>query len=166
MRRNKKFILIALLTIVVLAGSIGGAVFANTDDGDDSPPKATGGAFLDKVCEIYNAANPEATINSEELQKAFEQAKTETMIEARDQFRQRLIDEEQMTEEQLDELEKWMESRPDFPADQFKEWLETRPDIPFPFRQDLLGDAGHRGFGKFGGRFPRWGGPCAPQTTE
>ena len=58
MRRSKKFILIALLTIVVLAGSIGGVALAQAGNEEDSPPNPPHGAFLEKVCEIYNTANP------------------------------------------------------------------------------------------------------------
>jgi len=55
MRRSRKLILIALLGIVVLAGSIGSVALANTGGEEESQPEARFGAFLEKVCEIYNA---------------------------------------------------------------------------------------------------------------
>jgi len=169
MWRSKKFIIIALLAIIVVAGSIGGVALAQSEEEEDNQPKARCGALLDRICEIYNEANPEAPIDCEALEEAFTQAHDQIRAEAREQFRQRLIDEDIMTEEQLDEWEKWLESRPDFPTDQFKDWMEARPDIPFPFgpgnREGVkpFGD-GHRGFGKFGGGFFKFDRFCAPDN--
>jgi hypothetical protein len=149
MRRSRKIILIALLTIVVLAGSIGGVVMA-ADNGDDSQPQARSGALLGKVCEIYEE-NTGVAIDAQELQNAFTQAQSEIMAEARNQFRQRLVEEGKITQEQLDD---------------YDAWLEAKPDVPFPF-----GPRNHDGikpFGGFGGHggFRGFGGPCPPQTTE
>lgn len=146
MRRSRKFILIALLATVVLAGSIGGVVMAN-DNEDTDQPSARHEAMLDRVCEIYNTANPEAPIDGAALEDAFAQARDETMTEARNQFRQRLLDSGQVTQEQLDEFEAWMETRPD--------------DIPFGSR--LRGHGAQRSFRMPGGGF---GGRCVPQPAE
>ena len=151
MRRGKKFILIALMTIVVLAGTIGGVVFANTDDEDGSRAASHQEAMLNKVCEIYEN-NTGTAIDSQELQKAFAEARNEVMVNARENFRQKLIDEGKITQEQLDEHEAW---------------LEARPETPFPFGHgnpdDIKPFGGrHRSFGMFGGDSPGFGGPCAP----
>ena len=149
MRRSKKFIFITLLTIVVLGGSIGGVVFANTENRDDSQPKARYGAMLDKVCQIYEE-NTGIAIDAQELQTAFAQAGSELMAEARENFRQRLIEEGKITQEQLDD---------------FDAWLNARPDMPFPFGpRNHGGIKPFGGFGGFGGGFHRFGGPCAPPT--
>jgi hypothetical protein len=161
MRKGKKIILIALLTIVVLAGTIGGVALA-ADNDEDSQPRAHRGALLEKVCEIYND-NPDrpGDIDCDLLKDAFAQAGSQLREEAKQQFRQRLIDEGKVTQEQLDEFDKWMESRPDFPTEEFKEWMESRPDdAPFQF-----GSGNHDGmkrfggFGKFGGGFRGWSEP-------
>ena len=150
MRRSKKFILIAVLAIVVLGGSISGVALALTDD-EDSQPAPRHGAMLDKVCEIYET-NTGVAINSEELQIAFDQARSEIMAEARENFRQRLIAEGKITQEQLD---------------QFDAWLESKPDVPFPFGpRNHGGIKPFGGFGGHGGGFRGFGGLCAPQTTE
>ncbi len=170
MWRSKKFILTVLLTVVVLGGILGGYAVAKANDEDATPPQAGELNFLDKVVEIYEK-NTGVTINSEELQKAFNEVRAELRIQAREQMRQRLIDEGLVTQEQLDELEQWLESRPDFPTDEFEEWLESRPDIDFHFRLGNDGEKplggmfrGFHGFGKeFGDRFRGW---CAPDTTE
>ena len=151
MRRSRKIILIALLAVVVLAGSIGGIALANTEDEDNSQPGARHEAMLNRVCEIYED-NTGVAIDSQELQNAFTQARSEIMTEARDNFRQRLIDEGKVTEEQLDE---------------FDAWMEARPDTPFPFGPRNGADikpfgGGHHSFGKFGGGFRGWCEPSAP----
>jgi hypothetical protein len=146
MKRSRKIILIALLTLVVIGGSIGGVALAQTDNGDDSPPKARYGALLERACEIYQEETG-VTIDADKLTDALTQAGEEKMVEARNQFRQRLIDEGKITQEQLDELDKWLESKPDVPI------------IP-----GLGGDFGPHGFRMHGGGFHRFGGPCAPQA--
>lgn len=148
MRRSRKFILIGLLAVVVLAGSIGGVALAQTGNGDDTQPGTQYIAILERVSEIYKEKTG-VTIDPQELQNAFIQAGQERMTEARNQFRQRLIDEGQITQEQLDE---------------FDAWLESKPDIPLPFGKG--GPGGMKpfgGFGRFGGGFHGW---CQPQPSE
>jgi len=149
MRRSKKFVLIALLTIVVLAGSIGGVVLADTGEEDCSQDACHQEAMMERVCEIYENSTGTA-IDAQELQEAFTEARSEAMVNARENFRQRLIDEGKITQEQLDEHEAW---------------LETRPETPFPFSRGNPDDINpfggrHRGSGMFDGGFPRFGGPC------
>jgi len=142
MWRSKKFILITVLAIVALAGSIGGVVYAQSENGDDSQPKAQFNTLLDKVCAIYQQ-NTGTAIDSAQLQKAFAQARDEMREEARDKFLQSLVEEGKITQEQ---------------ADQYKAWLEAKPDVPLfepgPFR--FPGPGMHRGF-------PSW---CEPQAQE
>ena len=162
MWRSKKFILITALVVAVLAGSIGGVALAQTEDEDNGQAETQRGAILDRVCEIYEE-NTGIAIDSQELRNAINQARSEIMTGMRGQFRQRLIDEGVITQEQLDELEAWLESRPDFPTDEFKEWLESRPDVSFG--KGAFGHGKHRGFGQFGDRFSRTGGFCLTQDS-
>lgn len=146
MRRSRKIILMALLTLVVVGGSIGGVALADTEDEDSSQPQTRYGATLDRACEIYEE-NTGVAINVDELTNALTQAGEERMLEARNQFRQRLIDEGEVTQEQLDEHDAW---------------LEAKPDVRIGH-----GDGGFRGMGGMrGGWFHMRGGPCAPDTTE
>ena len=169
MWRRKKFIFTALLTVVVLGGILGGFAVAHADDEDTSQPQTGSTSLLDKVAEIYEK-NTGVAIEPQELQKAFTEAGAELKTEARDQMRQRLIDEGKITQEQLDELDKWMESRPAFPTEEFKQWLESSPDITLPFgpgNRDGEKPFGgmfrnFREFGKgFGHGFRGW---CAPEA--
>ena len=148
MWRSKKFVLLALLAAVLLVGSIGGVAFAQTENGDESQPKARSGALLDKVCEIYNA-NPDrpSDIDCDILKAAFAQARSEMRPEAmKNRFEMRpeamqnrlqnLIDEGKITQEQIDAL---------------KEWREARPDL-LPDGLGFKGRGGFRGMGE----------PCVP----
>jgi hypothetical protein len=148
MWRSKKFIIIAVLAVVVLAGSIGGVALAQSGNEDNSQPPAQHQALLDKVCAIYEE-NTGTAINSEELQKAFDQARSEMRDEALNNFLQGLVDKGKMTQEQ---------------ADQFKAWLESRPEVNVPLAPGCPGLGMHRGFGEWGGGFSGWGQP--PQPTE
>jgi len=145
MWRSKKFVVFALLAAVLLVGSISGVAFAQTENGDDSQPKARYGALLDKVCEIYEQKTG-AVIDQEVLKGAFAQARSEMRPEILQNRRemgpeamqnrlQNLVDEGKITQEQIDAL---------------KEWREAPPDLPDGF--------GFKGRGGFRGM----GGPCAP----
>jgi hypothetical protein len=144
MWRSKKFLLVTVLAVVLLAGSIGGVALAQTGT-DDSQLKAQDNVLLDKVCAIYEQ-NTGVAINSEELEKAFDQARSEMQDEALDNYLKNLVDQGKLTQEQ---------------ADQYKAWLESKPDVPLA--PGLSGNDMHRGFGGPGGGFPGW---CGPQPTE
>ena len=140
MWRSKKFIVIAVLAAVVLAGSIGGIVLA-ADNGDDNQPGAKYGALLDRVFEIYEQKTGVA-IDQEVLKDAFAQAQSEMRATAMEARLAKMIENGVIDEAQAEELQEWWESRPE--------------DVPF--RPDLRGSGGFRGMGGMRG----FGGPCAP----
>ena len=158
MWRSKKFIVIALLAVVVLVGSIGGIVFAQTENGDDSQPEARYGALLEKVCEIYNA-NPDrpSDIDCDVLKDAFAQAQTTMRPEGMPNRGE--LDPEAMQETMLERLEALLAdgkiSKEQFNKmqerfDEMKTRMESMPDD--------LPRFGFRGHG-----FPRFfGPPCEP----
>jgi hypothetical protein len=136
MWRSKKFIIIAVVAAVALAGSIGGVVLAQTED-ENNNPEAQQQALLDKVCAIYQQ-NTGTAIDSAELQKAFDQAQSDMRKEALDTYLQKLVSEGKITQEQ---------------ADQYKAWLEARPDVPI-LGPGFPGAGMHHGFGGPGGFGP------------
>jgi hypothetical protein len=145
---SKKFIIIAVLAAVALVGSISGIVLAQSGNGDNSQPKAQYQALLDKVCAIYEK-NTGTAIDSGELQKAFDQARSEMRDEALNTYLQGLVDKGKITQEQ---------------ADQYKAWLKSKPNVDIPFAPGFPGHGMHRGFGGFpGGEAPQ---PSAPQPSE
>jgi len=158
MWRSKKFI-IAVSVAVLLAGSIGGVVLA-ADTADSSQPEARHGQFMDRVCEIYEQ-NTGVAVDQEALKDAFAQAASEMRAEvmqnrpeigpgampnrpeigpeAMQNRLQKLVDEGKITQEQMEELQ---------------EWWDSKPDVPFGF-----GPPGH-------GKFPAMGGPCGQPPSE
>jgi len=140
-KRNKKYILITVLSIAVAVGIVTRVVFAQSDNGDDIEPKARHEALLDRVCEIYEE-NTGVAIDPQALQGAFTEALQELHHEALVNRLQKLVDEGTITQEQ---------------ADQYLEWWESRPDMPLPrfpdFGPQLNGPCGPR-LGRFGGVLP------------
>ena len=75
MWRSKKFIVIAVLAAVILAGSIGGVVVA-ADNDSENQPEAKYQALLNRVCEIYQEKTG-VTIDSQILKDSFAQTQSE-----------------------------------------------------------------------------------------
>ena len=157
MWRSKKFIIGAVLAVVVLAGSLGGVALAQTESVSDG----SGKTLLARVAEILG-------IDQQKLEDAFAQARTDM----RDEAFQKLVDEGKITQEQADQYKVWLQARPDMEPfrQQLKEWQQLRPEIPselkewleaspdMPFRFGFKGFGGFRGMGGMHG----FGGPCAP----
>lgn len=140
MWRSKKFIIVAVLTAVVLAGSIGGVVLTNDDE---NQPRARHEALLDRVCEIYEE-NTGIAIDADELQKAYAEAQSEMQAAVMEDRLAKMVESGVIDETQAQELQEWWESRPE--------------DVPFG--PGLRGPGGFRGMGGmhgFGGMF----GPAA-----
>jgi hypothetical protein len=125
MHLNKKFLIIGVLCVVVVAGILGG--FAVASANDSSASRST---LLDKVAEIYQK-NTGTAIDAQELQKAFTEAGAAVQSEMFDQFLQKLVDNGKITQEQADAWKTWMAERPDKAlTDEYQSWLDSRPDIP------------------------------------
>ena len=137
MWRRKKIIVIALLAIVIVAGSVSGAVLASDNNEEDGTAPEFG-SFIDRVLEIYQEKTG-TVVDKEALQESFNQAREEMRAERpRIRFHGRLFDDEVLTQEQRDEIEAWLEARPEIPTEEFKEWLESRPNLlPDDFKEWL-----------------------------
>ena len=144
MWRGKKFIVVAVLAAMVVAGSIGGIALA-ADDGDASQPKT----LLARVAEKLG-------IDQQELEDTFAEAQGEMRDEALDSYLQKLVGNGKITEEE---------------AGQYKTWLQAKPDVPVGFgfkgHDGLRGMGGMRGFGGMHGMQGMKGmrgfdGTCAP----
>jgi hypothetical protein len=144
MRRSKKFIIITVTVAAVLAGCLGGVVFANPENGDNSQPESKCGALLDRVCEIYQE-NTGVAIDPQQLKDAFVQAQGETELNALESRLQSLVDQNKITQEE---------------ADQYLEWWKSKPNVSFNF-----GFHGFRGGPRLGGwcgPMPQWEPPTPP----
>lgn len=179
MKRSRKILLAVLLATVVLAGSISGVALAADGDDEDGPATEFGN-FMDRVIELYQEKTG-ATIDKDKLHESLNESMEELGDRPRIQVRQRVLDD--LTEEQREALDEWLESRPEFPTEEFEEWMESRPDFPteefeewmesrpddIPFGPGPRGGFGHGGFnghGRFGGGFERFGCPGFSGDTE
>ena len=153
MQKSRKYIFAAVLVVALLVAGMTGAVLAQDDDGHQGRRSA----LAARVAEILN-------IDQQDFESAFKQAQGELREEALDSRLQELIDEGTLTQEQADELKKWMEAKPDVPivpprmlqklvdegkitqeqVDELKEWMEARPDVP-RIRPDRLEKLINRG---------------------
>ena len=128
MKRHKKILIAVFLAAIVLVGSIGGAVLASDND-EKSSTETEFGNFIERVLELYQEKT-NTVIDRQALEDSLNQAREE-IHEAQPRFRfhGRLFDDEALTQEQRDEIEAWLEARPEFPTDEFKEWLESKPEL-------------------------------------
>jgi hypothetical protein len=165
MWRNKKWVIVAVLAVVAVAGSVGGVALAADDD---SELEKHFGALWERVCAIYEDETGE-DIDPEALRDAFAQAQSEMRAEALDNRLQRLVDEGKISQDEAaaykewlqdrpdmeqfrQQLEEWQQARPGIPPE-LEEWQESRPDVPFG-----LDFPGHGRFRGMGGRCG-WAGP-------
>ncbi len=125
MWRSKKFIIIAVLVAVAVAGSIGGIALAQTENGDDSQPKT----IFDRATAIL--VDEGVSITSEQLKDAFTQAQRDMHTEAMETRLESLVDEGKITQGE---------------ADQYLEWWQAKPDVSIRF-----GLGGHGFFRGMGG---------------
>jgi len=138
MWRSKKFIIGLLAVILLVSASLGGVALAQ-DNEEDSQPAATLNAVWDKVATILQDEG--VNITSDQLQNAVAKAQEQMRTEALENFLQKLVEKEKITQEE---------------ADQYLEWWLAKPDVSFGF-----GFRGHSGFRGIGG-MRGWGGPCFP----
>ena len=148
MWRSKKFIVVAVLAIVVLVGSVGAVAFAQTENGDDSQPKT----LLARVAEKLG-------IEQQELEDAFAEAQSEMRDEALDSRLQSLVEQGKITQQEADQYKAWLQARPDMEPfrQQLKEWQQARPDMPLPGPFGRFGRHGFHGGIKWGGGHCFWG---------
>ncbi len=136
---KKKFIIIGLLAVVVLAGSIAGVAFAQTAT-RTTPGKAlladtTSGniTLMDRVAAILK-------IDPQTLKNAFTQAQKEQQDQALTDFLNKAVAQGKMTRPQ---------------ADQYKQWWQSRPNVPLPGGSQPFGM--HRSPGGRRGMMGGWG---------
>ena len=135
MWRSKKFIIAAVLAVVILAGSIGGVVFA-AENRNDTEAEAECVTLLDRVTKIL--VEDGVNITSEQLKDAFTKAQSDMRTDALKKRLEYLVGEGKIEQGE---------------ADAYLEWWETKPDMPAGF--------GFRGPSRFHG-MRGFGGRCVP----
>jgi hypothetical protein len=121
--RSKKFIFLAILAVVILAGSIGGIVYAQGEDEEEDIPTRV--AILDRVAAKLG-------IDPQQLKDAFTEVINEVQAEFELKWLDKAVEEGLITEDE---------------AQEYSEWWAARPDIAFEFGG--LGQRGPLGFGRF-----------------
>ena len=140
MRIRRKFMVIGILAVVLLAGISGGIALADTDE-DGNPVNSV----IERVAIILNDNGVEVT--ADQIQEAFDQARDEMKANAEANRQERLetmLEEGKITQEQYDRI---------------RERVENRPEMP---RHGFIGRFGGRGF--FGGH--RSGGGDCPAPAD
>ncbi len=115
MRHTKKWVLSVVMALVVVlaVGVIGGAVYAQSENGAQPDTEKSvdkpGDKLMSKVAAILE-------VDQTELENAFKQAQQELRQEALAERMAKLVEEGRITQEQANEYLKWWQSRPDVPA--------------------------------------------------
>ena len=119
MWRKKKFIIMLLGAILIVAASIGGVALAQGSEEDSQPD-----SLLGRVAAILG-------IEQQTVEDAFKQAEAEMHEAVLDKYLKNLVDEGKITEEEAAEYKGWLEARPDMSeyTDKIRDWMESRPDI-------------------------------------
>ena len=129
MKKNRKIVLIALVTVVVLAVTLGAVAIAQADDAPAVSSNTT--SIWDRVAAIFKQ-NTGTTVQAEDLKTAFQQAQEQAKDEALDNMLKNLVDSGKITQKQADDYKAWLAARPEINTDALKQWLESRPDgVPF-----------------------------------
>ena len=151
MWRSKKFIISAVLAVVILAAAIGGVALA-ADNEDEEVSAAPFGTLWEKMATVLQEDGIDVT--SDQLQSAFTEAKEGLRAEAMQSFLDEMVAQEKITQEQ---------------ADAYRDWIEAKPDMGEGF--GFGGRFGGPGGGRFEfrmrgpGGFHSFGGFC-PQAEE
>lgn len=155
MWRNKKLIIIEVLVVVMLVATLGVVAVARADDETPNQEQDNITSLIEEVAEIYEA-NTGTTIDAQELQNAFVQARNQHMTAIRYQCLDKLVEQGKITQEQADELKAWLEAKPNIFTEEFQQWLESRPDIMGMFGRNNCGIMFFGG--RHQGRVGLWGG--------
>jgi len=151
-----KFVIAPMLIAAVLVTGTATAAFA--DDGQAGKRIQWGQQFLAKVAQILN-------IDQQKLTDAVRQARTELRGQAMETRVDKLLAEGKLTQDQVNQLKAWWNSRPAGPMagpaamekllkdgkitqaqyDAYKTWLDQRPKIDLPVLQKP-GNAPLKGF--------------------
>jgi hypothetical protein len=120
--KSRKFLLLLVLAVVIVAGSVGGIVYAQGDDEEDVASRTE---LLDRVADKLG-------IDPQQLKDAFTEVIEEMRDEAQLKWLEKAVEEGLITEEE---------------AQAYSEWWAARPDIDFGFGG--LGQRGMLGFDGF-----------------
>lgn len=134
---KRKYVVIGLIAIVVLAGSIAGVAYAQTGSNT-----ASANSTMDRVAAILK-------IDPQTLKNAFAQAQKEQQDQRLTDYLNKLVKDGKLTQPQ---------------ADQYQQWLQSRPNIQLPKGQPF-GMQGFQGRGGMMGGYNFRGAPNPPKPS-
>jgi hypothetical protein len=137
MWRNKKMVVIAVITAVVLAAGISGAVYAKAGG------TTTGSTALNLAANVTSSNDTLMArvakilgIDQQKLQDAVKQASGDMRNEKLDTYLKNLVGQGKITQAQADTFKTWWQSKPtsnQTTVQQLKDWMAARPtDVPLP----------------------------------
>ncbi len=144
MWRRKKFVILGLLAAILLAGaSIGGIALAQGNESeDDSQPASTVDTFWDRIAGILQEDG--VIVTADQLKNAVKEAQEQAITDALKKRLDKLVADDEITQDE---------------ADEYLEWFESKPDIANKVSPRI----GHFRFFGFGG-MRGWGGSCIPKN--
>jgi hypothetical protein len=158
---KRNLIIIAIATVVIIAGVLGGVAIASANDENASenpapmgPPSENFSELLDKVATVYQEKTGDM-LDTQALIDSFTQVQEDIRSEALDNFLNKMVDDGKLTSDQ---------------AHQYKDWVNARPDVPVGpgIGEGFMGK--FRGMmgpgGRFGGMFRGWCGPGGPNNND
>ena len=154
MWRSKKFIIAAALAIVIALASFGGIALA-ADDGGDTEETPTVDSMWEEMAAVLQEGGVD--ISADQLKDAFGTVMENRKDKALQDYLDKMVEEERITQEQADSYREWMEAKPDMGEEfgfgnhggMFREKMKMRI---------FDGMRGSGGMGFFGGN----GGTCTP----
>ena len=120
MWKSKKVVLLAAVAVAVLiAGVVAGVTLAQSGNGNVTGNETQANTqyqdLLNKVAAIYQQ-NTGVTIDPQQLETAFTQARNELQSEALQTWLQNLVTQGKITQAQADQLLQWWQSKPNIPS--------------------------------------------------
>ncbi len=138
MWRNKKFIIIAVLTSLVIVTTIGGVIMVRADSTPTPTPSTT--SLMARVAAILG-------IDQQKLQDAFTQAGKEQQADSLKTYLNDQVTQGKITQQQADDYLKWWQSKPNVPS--------ARGFGGFPGGHEFRGMS----------KMPMWQGTPTPKAT-
>lgn len=109
MTKRKKLVVTVVFVTLAIGAIFGGNAIASAQD--ETTTEEQTHPFLDKIVEIYEE-NTGATLDTEQLIAAFQQAREELQVERQSARFDKLVEEGIITQEEADEYQSWLDAKP------------------------------------------------------
>jgi hypothetical protein len=130
MWKNKKVLVIGLVSVLVVLGSLGGVIIAQAADNPVSSNATQPKTIMERAAAILG-------IDQTKLESAFTTAQKDAETDALKTRLAAMVTAGKITQAQSDDYMKWWQSRPDGTQyqDAIKQWMQSRPTLPSDLQQ-------------------------------